>query len=66
MITAHAKTSGSIKVDAETMNGKDVTFGAGRDLRFHVADLTSLRLRVKDIGGGRNRFTSSRAGMSPL
>jgi hypothetical protein len=28
-----------------------MTIGAGRDLRFHVADLTSVRLRVKDIGG---------------
>src|SRR5512134_3887348 len=42
---------GSMDVDARTMTGKDVTFGAGRDLRFHVADLTSLRLRVKDTGG---------------
>ena len=42
---------GSMDIDAETMVGKDVTFSAGRDLRFHVADLTSLRLRVKDIGG---------------
>ncbi|HET9912938.1 MAG TPA: hypothetical protein VFQ13_13665 [Anaerolineales bacterium] len=42
---------GSMDVDARAMTGKDVTFGAGRDLRFHVADLTSLRLRVKDIGG---------------
>jgi hypothetical protein len=42
---------GSTDVDARTMTGKDVTFSAGRDLRFHVADLTSLRLRVKDIGG---------------
>jgi hypothetical protein len=42
---------GSMDLDAETMIGKDVAFGAGRDLRFHVADLTSVRLRVKDIGG---------------
>ena len=40
-----------MNIDCQTMSGKDVTFGAGSDLRFHVADLTSLRLRVKDIGG---------------
>jgi len=38
-------------VDCQSMLGTDVTYGAGSDLRFHVADLTSLRLRVKDIGG---------------
>jgi hypothetical protein len=42
---------GSMDIDCQTMTGTDVTFSAGRDLRFHVADLTSLRLRVKDIGG---------------
>ena len=41
----------SMSIDCETMIGDDVTFGAGGDLRFHVADLTSARLRVKDIGG---------------
>ena len=38
-------------VDCQTMLGNDVTFGAGNDIRFYVADLTSARLRVKDIGG---------------
>jgi hypothetical protein len=41
----------AMDVDCQTMIGKDVTYGAGSDLRFHVADLTSARLRVKDIGG---------------
>ena len=41
----------AMNIDCQTLIGKDVTFGAGSDLRFHVADLTSLRLRVKDIGG---------------
>jgi hypothetical protein len=41
----------SMSIDCETMMRDDVTFGAGSDLRFHVADLTSARLRVKDIGG---------------
>jgi hypothetical protein len=41
----------AMDVDCRTMTGTDVTFGAGSDLRFHVADLTSLRLRVRDVGG---------------
>jgi len=41
----------TMEIDCQSMIGSDVTFGAGSDLRFHVADLTSLRLRVKDIGG---------------
>jgi hypothetical protein len=41
----------AMNIDCQTLVGKDVTFGAGSDLRFHIADLTSARLRVKDIGG---------------
>jgi hypothetical protein len=41
----------AMNVDCQTMLGNDVTLGAGSDLRFHVNDLTSVRLRVKDIGG---------------
>ena len=47
----NASAGWSMNVDCQTMIGNDVTFGACRDLRFHVADLTSARLRVKDIGG---------------
>jgi len=41
----------AMNIDCLTMLGNDVTLGAGSDLRFHVVDLTSARLRVKDIGG---------------
>ena len=41
----------ALDVDCQAMLGTDVTIGAGSDLRFHIADLTSVRLRVKDIGG---------------
>jgi len=41
----------TMDIDCQTMSGQDVIFGAGGDLRFHIADLTSARLRVKDIGG---------------
>jgi hypothetical protein len=47
----NASAGRAMNIDCQTMTGKDVTFGAGGDLRFHVADLTSARLRVKDIGG---------------
>ena len=47
----NVSAGGAMNIDCRTMNGKDVTFGAGSDLRFHVGDLISLRLRVKDIGG---------------
>ncbi len=47
----NASAGWSMNIDCQTMIGNDVTFGAGRDLRFHIADLTSTRLRVKDIGG---------------
>ena len=47
----NASAGGAMNIDCQTMIGNDVTFGAGNDLRFHVADLTSTRLRVNDIGG---------------
>jgi hypothetical protein len=47
----NASAGGAMSIDCETMLGDDVTFGAGGDLRFNVSDLTSLRLRVKDLGG---------------
>ncbi|HUI87700.1 MAG TPA: hypothetical protein VLX61_03135 [Anaerolineales bacterium] len=47
----NASAGWSMNIDCQTMIGNDVTFGAGSDLRFHVSDLTSARLRVKDIGG---------------
>jgi hypothetical protein len=47
----NVSAGGAMNIDCQTMIGKDVTFSAGSDLRFHVADLTSARLRVKDLGG---------------
>lgn len=47
----NASAGRAMNIDCQTMTGNDVTFGAGSDLRFHVADLISSRLRVKDIGG---------------
>lgn len=47
----NASAGGTMNIASQTMTGRDVTFGAGNDLLFYVADLTSARLRVKDIGG---------------
>jgi len=47
----NASAGGAMIIDCQTMIGENVTFGAGGDMRFHIADLTSARLRVKDIGG---------------
>jgi len=38
-------------IDCQTMPAKRATFNAGSDLRFHVQDLTSAHIRVKDLGG---------------
>jgi hypothetical protein len=47
----NASAGRAMNIDCQTMIGQDVTFSAGSDLRFHITDLTSFRLRVKDIGG---------------
>ena len=47
----NASAGRMMNIDCQTMLRNDVTFGAGSDLHFHVADLTSARLRVKDVGG---------------
>ncbi len=47
----NASAGWTMNIDCQTMAGRDVTFGAGSDLRFHVAELTSAYMRVKDIGG---------------
>jgi len=47
----NASAGRSMNIDCQTMPGTDVTFNAGSDLRFHIADLTSARLRVNDLGG---------------
>ena len=47
----NASAGGIMDIRCQTMSGRDVTFGAGRDLRFYIADLSSARLRVRDLGG---------------
>ena len=47
----NASAGGTMHIHCQTMSARDVTFGAGSDLRFYVDDLSSARLRVKDLGG---------------
>jgi hypothetical protein len=47
----HASAGRSMNLDCEIMLGENVEFKAGGDLRFHIRDLTSVHIRVKDLGG---------------
>lgn len=47
----NASAGWTMNLDCETFLGNNVEFKSGSDLRFHIQDLTSARLRVKDIGG---------------
>jgi hypothetical protein len=47
----YASAGGSMDIDCQTIAGERVEFKAGRDIRFHVRDLTSAHIRVKDLGG---------------
>lgn len=47
----NASAGGSMNLDCQTLAGSPVEFTAGSDLRFHIAGLTSVQLRVKDLGG---------------
>ena len=47
----HVSAGGAMNLDCETMQGDQVEFKAGGDLRFYIHDLTSAHIRVKDIGG---------------
>ncbi len=47
----NASAGWSMNLDCQTLHGNMAEFTAGSDLRFHVVDLTSARLRVKDLGG---------------
>lgn len=47
----NASAGGTMNLDCQTMLGDKVEFKAGGDLRFHIRDLTSASIRVKDLGG---------------
>jgi hypothetical protein len=41
----------TMDIDCQTVFGEQAEFKAGSDLRFHVHDLTSAHIRVRDLGG---------------
>lgn len=47
----NASAGRSMSLDCESVLGDTVEFKAGGDLRFHVRDLTSAHIRIRDLGG---------------
>ncbi len=48
---AHISAGGAIDLECEKIEGNQVKFEAGRDLRCYVRGLTSARIIVSDLGG---------------
>jgi len=49
-VLVHAATGRDLDIDCATLEGSDLKFGAGRDLRFYVHDLTDAKVIIKDRG----------------
>ena len=47
----HATAGGAMDLDCEAVEGRDVKFSAGRDLRCHIKNLTDAQVMVNDLGG---------------
>jgi hypothetical protein len=47
----HASAGGAIDLECETVEGDDVKFSAGRDLRCYIRSLTDAKLMINDLGG---------------
>ena len=47
----NASAGRTMVIDCQTLPADIAEFNAGSDMRFHVAGLTSVKLRVKDLGG---------------
>lgn len=50
-LLGNASSGGKMNLDCQTMLLDKVEFKAGGDLRFYIRNLTSARIRVKDLGG---------------
>ncbi len=48
---ARASAGKDMHIDCEAVDGSDVKFEAGGDVRFHVHDLSNARLIINDLGG---------------
>lgn len=47
----HASAGASMQIDCQTMLAQEAEYKSGGDIRFQVRELTSVRIRVKDLGG---------------
>lgn len=47
----HAAAGGNLDIDCTALEGQELKFQAGRDLRFFVHELTDARLMIDDLGG---------------
>jgi hypothetical protein len=47
----HVSAGGAIDLECERVDGKDIKFSAGRDLRCYIRDLANATLSVHDLGG---------------
>jgi hypothetical protein len=47
----NVSAGGAMHLDCQTLLGDDVELKAGGDIHLNIRDMTSARLRVKDIGG---------------
>jgi hypothetical protein len=59
----NASAGWTMDVDCQTLAGEQVTYTAGSDLRFHVQDLTSARLRRHP--GDRSKSRAAAAALHP-
>lgn len=50
-VLAHAAAGGDLDIDCAALDGDEFKFIAGRDLRFHVHQLTNAKVMIKDLGG---------------
>ena len=47
----NASAGSTMDLDCQTLFAQNAEFKAGSDIHFHVRELTSARIRVKDLGG---------------
>ena len=49
-VLAHAAAGGDLDIDCATLDGSEFIFGAGRDVRFFVHDLTDAHIWINEHG----------------
>ncbi len=49
-VLLHAAAGGDLDIDCAALEGSELKFSAGRDLRFGVRELTDAKVVIKDLG----------------